>query len=329
MVRIERSPNPPPGWDSLCEEEPRATLFLHPRWMEAMLRAYPRYRPLYLVAMEGGTVSGGIPVVRMSRLGTEQFLSMPFGSHGGPLLAPGADPEAARALAREFRELGTGLRTLRFEMSVFDPPATLREAMAGPLGFSFQDFRTHVVDLRPGFEELWRNGYRRGTRKCVRAARRAGVEIHAQPAEEGLNILAELHGRQSRSWEGVHPYSGDALAAIAGVYGLDARIYAARRDGETLAACLFLTHGGREILPLVSGAVPDAREHRAFHLLMHDAMRDACEAGFTVWSFGGSGGNREIEFFKESFGAVPRSVLRCFHMPAWAKRLGRRPAWDR
>ena len=49
-MRIERSVEPPSDWDALCRDDPRATLFLHPRWMQALLRANPAYRPLYLLA---------------------------------------------------------------------------------------------------------------------------------------------------------------------------------------------------------------------------------------------------------------------------------------
>jgi hypothetical protein len=262
-------------------------------------------------------------------MGVDQFISMPFGSHGGPLLAPGADPATASALAEGFRSLGMGFRTMRFEMSVFDPPAELREALRPSLGSTFRDFRTHIVDLSPGFDELRENGYRRGTRKSVRAARRAGVEVKVEDPAVAAEVLHRLHSAQSREWAGVHPHSREVIESLIESYGEEARIYVARMGEKPMAACLFLYHQGREVHPWVSGAAPEGRESRAFHLLIHDAMRDACGAGFTFWNFGGSGGNPDIEFFKESFAASPRAVLRCFHMPGWARRLRKQPAWDR
>ncbi len=329
MVRVERSPDPPAEWESLCEQDARAGMFLHPRWMKAITRAYPRFRPTYLVAREATEVVGMIPLVRMARMGVEQYLSMPFGSHGGPLLAPGAAPEVASALAEGFRGLGMRLRTMRFEMSVFDPPVELREAMRPALGSTFHDFRTHIVDLSPGFDELRENGYRRGTRKCVRAARRAGVEVKIEEPAVAVEVLHRLHSEQSRGWMGIQAHPREVLESLIESYREDARIYVARMGEKPLAACLFLYHQGKEVHPWVSGAAPEGRESRAFHLLIHDAMRDACETGFTFWNFGGSGGNPDIEFFKESFAASPRPVLRCFHMPGWARRLRKQPAWDR
>ena len=74
MLRVERSRKAPEAWDELRKQDPRASLFLSPRWMTALTRAYPRYRPLYLIAREEGEVRGMIPLVRMTRLGLSQFL---------------------------------------------------------------------------------------------------------------------------------------------------------------------------------------------------------------------------------------------------------------
>ncbi len=325
---MERSAEAPPDWARLCEESSRATLFLHPRWMEAITRAYPRYRPLYLVATDAGTVAGMLPLVRFRRFGLDQYLSMPFGTHGGPLLATGADPATAGALAKSFRRLVRGGRVLRFEMTMFDPSDDLREALAPSLGHTFQDFRTHLVDLREGFDELWRKAYNKNTRNCVRMAEGAGVTVAQERGEDAIASLHLLHAAQSMEWEGIPPHSQEALRAIVDSLGEDARIYIARREGELLSACLFLEHGGREIHPWVSGSAKAARPLRAFHKLISDPLRDACARGLETWDFGGSGGNPKIEFFKESFGGKPVPVLRCFHVAEWWRKLRRGPAWD-
>ena len=268
-----------------------------------------------------------IPMVQFRRFGLDQFLSMPYGSHGGPVVAGDADPQTASALAQGFHSLGTGLRTMRFEMSVFRPSSSLETALSRTLGKYFNDFRTHIVDLTPGVEVVW-NSYRHGTRKCVRTAERAGVSVAVEDGREPLEILYRFHLAQSRVWKGIHPHSLEALRAIIEVFGPEAKIYVARQDGRPLAACLFLYHRGREVHAWASGAVPEARPARAFHFLIHTAIQDACRERFEVWHFGGSGGNQRVEFFKESFAAKAFPVHRYFHMPGWARRLRRKAAWD-
>jgi CelD/BcsL family acetyltransferase involved in cellulose biosynthesis len=328
VLRIERLSEPPSAWAELCRNDPRATLFTHPRWMEAVLRAFPGHRPLYLVAVDGDRAQGLIPLVRRRRLGLDQILSLPFGTHGGPLVAPNAGPDTVPALARAFRELVSGIRVMRFEMTVFNPGAALEEGLAGELGGWARRMTTHLIDLTPGFDHLWDERYDRNTRNCVRMSERAGVTAAEETGPEALAVLHRLHEAQARDWTGIHAFSLDALRGVCDTLGTDARIYVARREGKPLMACLFLEHEGREIRPWVSGTDPDARPVRASHLLYNHALRDACGRGRRVWDFGGSGGNQGIEFFKQSFGATPAPVVRFFHVAGWVRRVRRVPAWD-
>ena len=326
-MHIERTTEPPPDWDAIHGEDPRATMFLHPRWMEALVRAYPLYRPLYLVAREGNSVVGILPLVHVRRWGLDQFLSLPSGAHGGPLLRASAPPETSAELAAAFRALVSGARTLRFEMSIHAPPSDLRAALAPAFGPFFQDLRTHVIDLEGGALGLWPR-YRRSARRSIRAAEEAGVLVGLDRSAGAIEALHRLHEDQSRDWAGIPPYSLGVIRSTAAAFGMDARLYTARFRDQVIAACLCLEHGGREVHPWVSGASPASRELGAFHSLIDAALRDVAARGFKTWYFGGSGGNARIEFFKESFSARPVPLLRCFHLAGWARRLRRRPAWD-
>jgi CelD/BcsL family acetyltransferase involved in cellulose biosynthesis len=322
-MRIERSVEPPPNWDELHRQDPRATLFLHPRWMQALLRANASYRPLYLLARDGGDLLGFLPMVRTKRFGLDQFLSLPFGSHGGPLLKAGAGPDVVAALGQGFRDLGTGRGVLRFELTIFDPPPEWRQSLSGSLGEFAQELDTHVIDLN----ELY-GRYRRSAERTLRASTTSGVSVAIENGPAAYDALARMHALQARHWPGIEPYSRDTIDAVAQTFGEDARLYVARQDGQAVAACLCLEHAGREIHPWVSGAAPSSRESGAFHRVMDTAIREAKERGLAIWHFGGSGGDSGIAFFKESFGARRVPVLRCFHIAGWARKLRKRPAWD-
>ena len=322
-IRIERSPEPPSDWNGFARDDPRATLFLHPRWIRALVRANPSYRPLYLLAQVNGETMGFLPVVQAKRLGLDQYLSLPFGTHGGPLVRAGAPQETVAALGDAFRALGTGLSVLRFEMTLFDPPREWKQSLSGSLGEFARDMDSHVIDLK-----ALNSRYRRSAERSLRAAQTAGVTVSIEHGPVAYDLLAEMHASQVKNWRGIEPYSRTVIGAVADTFGPDARLYVARQDGQALAACLCLEHEGREIHPWVSGALPSARESGAFHLIVDTGLQDAMQRGFRFWHFGGSGGEPGIAFFKESFGARPVPVLRYFHIAGWARGLRKRPAWD-
>jgi CelD/BcsL family acetyltransferase involved in cellulose biosynthesis len=329
VLRVQLVDRAPESWGALWEADPRATFFQHPRWMEAVTRGYPADRPLWLTAEEGGRAVGIVPLVRRRKWGLDQYLSMSFGTHGGPLVAAPDPGPVIAALAGGFRRLCVAPRVVRSEMTVLDPPVAVRAALAGSLGDWFQDFRTHLVDLTVGFDELWNHRYAKNTRNCVRMAERAGVAVGVERGGEAVEILCRFHAAQAEAWEGIQPHPREAVAGIVGALGSDARIYVARTEGgDPLAAVLNLEHGGREVHCWMSGSSPEARPLRAFHLLLSTAIREAAGRGFSSWDFGASGGNPKIEFFKASFGARPVPVLRCSRIAGWFRRLRKGPAWD-
>ncbi len=327
MIRVSARGRPPQEWAALCAQDPHATFFSGPRWMDALTRAYPAYRPGFLVAREGKAVAGVLPFVRLRKYGLSQILSLPFGTHGGPILAADAPPGTAPALARAFGRRVRLPSVLRYEMMVYDPTPARRAALAPVFGRVFQEFRTHVVDLTPGFEEIWTRRYDKNTRNCVRVAERAEVTAGEERGPEAVDILYRFHLEQSEGWPGIRPHPREALAAVAGSLGEGARIYVARVQGEPVAAVLFLENE-EEVHPWVSGASEESRPVRAFHYLLNRALRDACDRGRLRWNFGASGGNPGIEKFKESFGARPVPLLRCFHAAGWLKRIRKGPKWD-
>jgi hypothetical protein len=327
VIRIVRPDSIPAAWDALAAAVPGISLFQRPRWMRALLYAYPPYRPAIFVAEDGEDVPGVLPAVAFRRFGFRQLVSLPFGTHGGPLLRPGREADAGAALIRAFRAAAGAPDVLRFEMTCRDPGPALRAELEGALGKTIQASRTHEIDLAALRDNPWSGSYARGARRSVEAAERAGVRVTRGREPERLAGLARLHAAQSRGWTGIPPHPPQAIARMAAFFGEDAAVFTAEREGTSLAACLVLRDGG-DAVPWVSGSLPEARDVKAFHLVVHAALADAAEGGCARWHFGGSGGNPQIEFFKESFGAAAVPVVRCHRLAGWARRLRARPAWD-
>lgn len=321
-TRVIVSPDLPEAARGLLEADPRATLYHHPRWIEALSAAYPRFSASYLVLEEDGEATGMIPLAEATQYRLREVVSMPFGTHGGPVLAPGATAEGVRALTLAFMEQLRGVRTFRFEMTVLDPPAFVRETLNSHLGKHFISSSTLFLDLTPGAEAIW-EGYDQRLRRNVRRAAGAGVTVREETAVTGMASFFELYRAQAKTRPIAWHHSSTALGAIVGALGNDVRIWIAGHEGTDLCAQLVLHHAHREIHFWLSGASPESRSVSAFHYLLHNIIQDASRKGYATCDFGSSMGDRGVERFKRSFGAVDRPLLRFCRQPRWVEWIQR------
>jgi len=326
VSQVRRLEAPPDGWADLCARDGHSGLFLRPEWMTVVCRADPEFRPGWLAVETGGKLVGLWPFTTARRKGFSEVVSLPFGSHGGPILDPSAGPGTARELAAGFRNLAGKPGVVRFEATVFGASADLTAALDTELGAWARPFHTHVIDLTGGFDRLWTDAYDKESRTCVRKSERAGVEVAVETGPEAVDALYAMYLANSREWSESAPYTRAALEAALDVLGDDARIWMARLRGEPLVGNLTLYDRGRTAYPWIAGSSPEARAVRANHLLNDRMLRDACARGFRTWNFGGSAGNPGIEAFKESLGAERRPVLRYYHEARWRSWLRRSSA---
>lgn len=261
----------------------------------------------------------------MRVLSTEEWA---HAARSGP---PGAQPEAAAALARGFDEarafaveaggwivplvrrrsrVGEVAESMPWGVSggplpVAGAPAPLDpRALRGELGVAVLRLAIHPARAA-GWEgrrhtthvlDLGGEGteeYRSRARRHVRAAQKRGVEAgKAEPAE-----VARLL-RETAQAAGRHAYPDAAVeAAAAAGAGVIARV-----GGEPVSAALFLT-GPTEWFYWLGGSTPAGLEARASYAAMDLAVRSAAEAGARRFDFGASEGLPGVASFKEGFGA--------------------------
>jgi hypothetical protein len=306
----------------LLEADPRATTFLDPSWLEALVAAYPRFRPFHLLLEEGGRVTGVLPAAEARPLGLREIVSLPFGTHGGPLLDPAASEAGIRMLVGRFVELTGRLRTVRFEMTVFDPPAALAGVLDAMLGRHRIEETARVLDLRPGPDALW-SAYDQKLRRNVRRAQKAGIWVRRGEGEADREAFFRLYAGQAEERTIAWHHRRPRLEVLFRMLGPRSGIWLAGRGEEILCAQLVLYHEPREIHFWLSGAVRESRPLSAFHLLLHSIVQDAAERGFAACHFGASLGKPGVDRFKRAFSPVARPLVRFYHQPAWVDRIQR------
>ena len=306
----------------LFQEDQRATLYLHPRWMHAVKEAYPRFRSSYLVLREDDHLRGIIPLVEVRQLGLREVVSMPFGTHGGPVLASDVSPQGVQELISRFVTRLKKFGTFRFEMAIFDPSPLVREVLEAALGSHLISATTSVLDLSGGPDQIWQN-YEQQVRRSVRRAENSGVVVRQIPGKAGIDIFHRLYTEQSKTWPLSWHHSRRALRAIAKAMDGGARTWVAFKGGEELCAQLVLCHE-KEMHLWLSGAHPKSRPLAAFHLLLHTLINDGSRKGFVECNFGTSMNEIGVEKFKRSFGPKDKVLARFYHQSRWAEWVQRR-----
>lgn len=312
-MRVRESDDLDPG-RFLLERDPRATFFFQPEWTAALRAAYPAATFRYLFLEEDGDVTAMLPVVRVHHGPLKEIVSMPFGTHGGALLSSDATPAGIDLLHRRFIALARRPSVFRFELSLYDPPASLERDLVQKLGRDLVRTQAPVLDLGQGDEAIW-SGYDTRLRRSVRRADTVGVDI-----EHGLSLFPtffDLYTSQSREWALPWHHNRERLLEMLAVLGDRADVWVGSLEGRALCAELVLYQPGRDVHFWLSGARPESRPVAAYHFLLDAIILDAGRRGFTECHFGASLGNPGVERFKLAYGAVPRPLLRFFHQPRW------------
>ncbi|MDX1645757.1 MAG: GNAT family N-acetyltransferase [Longimicrobiales bacterium] len=176
--------------------------------------------------------------------------------------------------------------------------------------------RAHVLDLEGGFDTVWMKRFKPKTRRDVRLARKAHVEVELGQGDRFLTeysrLLRRTMKRLTGQWEGPlgwlagwrerRKVSEEKLRRRVSALGNACRIWLARLEGEPAAAILVLQ--GPNAHNTMSVMNKDlAGPTRANFLLHKHAIEDACEAGCRYYTMGLTGTSDSLAHYKRKFGA--------------------------
>ncbi len=310
-------------WRALSDADPAASFFHDPAWMTALVRSYGYYRPACLTARDSsGALVGGLPGVMSVRFGLKQLLSLPYGTYGGPIAAPGSD-EGRRAIrgalierwAREARRPGVVRAQLVHNGTSAGedlermPGRTTRES-------------AFVLDLEGGYDRIWNESFGGEVRTACRKAEKSGVTVAEADGPEGAAILDAMYRRQAAGWSNHTPFPRDLFRHLVAAAPERARVWIAALNGEPAAAHLVLHHRGTA-LSWISANSLEGRKARAQILLIARILEEACRRGSRTFNFGGAAGSDSLESFKTAFGSRPEPYASCLVEPAWFRPLHR------
>jgi len=268
----------------------------------------------YLIARgRERSIVGSFPLMisrggRFGRIGN----SLPYyGSNGGIIVdqsLPDEDQTKVRQILLQtaeeyFRDAGCGARTIT--ISPFERSVDFYEKN---VSYDFLDKRIGQITLlpEPGLDlenrlmGIFQNPRPRNIRKAIKS----GVTCLYSYSKDDMNFLYRTHK--------------DNISAIGGlskdeiIYRLvpeffnreDYRVYTAEKGGEKIAA-LLLFYFNKTVEYFTPAVVDEARSLQPTALIIFEAMKDAVNAGYRYWNWGGTWLSQTgVYDFKKRWGAV-------------------------
>ena len=293
----------PARWRELLDHSSGATVFHTLEWAFALKETFRDLSVKYiLVEDRDGRYVAGMPFAKSTTLIFTTYLSMPFGTYGGPVALQGLEDDVFAFISTALQGATRSIMPFSFSSVLFATPVPLERAVhnAFPRGRKTKA-STHLINLDVGFQKLWDDAFDKETRSCARKAERSGVTVGQDTTLDGAAVLHGLYLKQAAEWGVRTVYPQRLLSKAAELMGDKARIWVGRLNGEPV--CAVLVFYFRDMLMAwLSGQNADGRKVRASHMVYSEILRHACEKGYATFNFGGSGELHGVRFFKESFG---------------------------
>jgi serine/alanine adding enzyme len=210
----------------------------------------------------------------------------------GPLLS--GDEALDRALIDKLIDVARSARAafLRLEPNILETDAARIERLQGTLATRRYRLAQRTLQPRSSInlaidhpDDQLLAGFSKGHRADIRRAEREGVIVRIGDGEADVDALhGVMRATQQRKDFGIHTaaYYRDLWR----LFGDDARLQLAQREGEVIAASLTIAVGTQAIY-LAAGSTRAGLDARASHLLQWHAMRWARDRGARTYDLWG------------------------------------------
>ncbi|HXV12882.1 MAG TPA: GNAT family N-acetyltransferase [Candidatus Krumholzibacteria bacterium] len=307
----------PPELDAVADASARATFYHTSTWLTSLAGAYPRLRLRCLLAEEGGRALAYLPYFTTRRGPFESLWSLPFATYGGPVGDPTAAAELLAAYSRQLERRNV------LEVNWVDYYNAFE-----PAGGEVEIALTHVVDIAPGFDVVWRERFDSSRRRRARRAEEAGVVVRRATEASDVRSFVEVYRSRLERWEARSGHPEALFQSLLARGGERVGLYLATHQGDVVGGQINFYH--RDTVTSWYGmASPRGNELHAGVLLYATFLREACEAGFGACNLGASLGKESLIAFKRALGGEPHEYRSVTHRRRVGRLLAAARAWRR
>ena len=296
-------------WPPFVDGHPAASVFHTPEWLQSLVKTYGYRAVVFTFDPPGEPLTHGIVCCAVnSWLTGRHVVSLPFSDHCEPLVESPQDlDDLLGALQKQ--------ETTRWKYVEIRPRSNRAWDMESHSGFGAGDrYFLHILDLRPGLDELYRGFHEDSVRRKIRRAEREGLAYEEGRSEALLGKFYRLL-LLTRRRHHLPPQPLTWFRNLLICLGGRLKIRVALKDGQPIASILTLRY--KHTLVYKYGC-SDARFHNlgGMALLFWKAIQEAKQAGLAEFDFGRSDVDQPgLIIFKDRWGTA-RSTLTYLRHPA-------------
>ena len=311
------SPVPRGTWDAVLASDPGATALQTPEYFAGVLAGTGGRDASRLYVLPDGRRLV-LPLVQQRSLpGLPRLADYPGGFGHGSLLATGGLRDGdVRVVVRDLRGQALSVR-------LGGGHHTAEQWGAGVgSGVTAEPRRVDVIDLSPGWDEVFAHGFSRSARYNVRKAERAGVEVERDTTGRLIGVFYDLYlSWVERSlartdlpaplarYSALRQEPRRKFESVAAELGAKCRVFVAWHHGRPVASCITLVHGQHAIGWRSYSIKELAGPVCANNLVQARALADASASGCSSFDLGQSGETASLLSYKRSLGATARAVV--------------------
>jgi len=285
------------AWRRFIAQQPQATAYHHPAWLQAIQQAYGH--PGWLVsAWQDGGMVGVLPVCQLRRPGRDAVVSLPFCDLGGPV-SEGED--SGSALAEGARTLLDDLGISRMEIRQRGQPLD-EESVIRPDPDSLGEKVSLLADL-PATPQALFAGFRTKLRSQIRKAEKNGLTATIEYGPEAIDAFYPVFAANMRRL-GSPVHATAWFQALQAAFGPQLLVGLVRLEQRVVAAGVVLIQGRQACIPWASTL--SEYNHLAPNMLLYwQLLSETTRLGCEQFDFGRSSLGEGTYRFKRQWGAWP------------------------
>ncbi len=251
------------------------------RWRDILQRHFGFRSRCIIAKDEEGKIVGVLPLFQARGIFGKKLVSSPYAIYTGMLADNGVAREEMMHFAKQL-SIQERVKFCEVREQFQDDSYIKRGFRENSTVFNFS------LALSSDVDAVWKKLPKGSVRWGVKKAQKSGLQWRCGISERELQGFYALF-LQTRKLRGVPGYPYAYFKEILSTFGENARIYVTSYENKPVAT-IFLIYHKNEVRYAFAGAVHDKTimQLQPYHLIMWEAIKDACNRGYTTFNFGGA-----------------------------------------